>query len=238
MPNNFPHFPSKSLLALAFCAALATGQKNPGQDKAAAPQDKSAINRSEIQALYFSGEFEPLIALLENMRHQRRLRDREDSVFIFKYLGVIYGADEATRKKAESFLFQLLKLKPNADLTDMGVGDNIETLFQRVRDRYAKTYRDTTFDRQREIILQQWKADSLKRDSLRRAEAAAPAEVSEPMPPAESKAVAPAPDKDRRKLWIWAAAGGAAVAATAGLILALAPDGPEAEIDTVLTPVR
>jgi hypothetical protein len=225
MPKIVPHF---LLMALALSAALVAAPTDP------APSGKKpGFNKSEIQALYCSGEFDPLLALLENLRQQRRLRDREDSVFIFKYLGVVYGADDATRKKAESFLYQLLKLDPKADLADLVVGESIETIFNKVRERYEKAYRDTTFDRQREIILQQWAADSLRRDSLRQAEAA----DEKPAPAATTEKASPEPAKNRRRMWIWAAAGGGAVLATAGLILAFSGE-PEKQVDTVLTPIR
>ena len=219
----------KLLVTATLLSPLAALSKNPPAAAATpapaqTPTKDAGFNKSEIQARYFNGEFEPLISLLEHLRYQRRLQDKEDSLFIFKYLGVVYGADEATRQKAESFMYAMLKLNPGADLTDMGVGDNIENLFKKVRERYQQTYRDTTFDKQKQIILQQFTIDSLHRDSVQRAKAAASA-------PAGREA------GDKRK-WMWAAIGGGVLVATVGTIIAFSGDAPARQVDSIVTPIK
>ncbi len=232
-----------SALFLLPVLALSGNSPPPAPEPAAAPA-VSSFNKSEIQGLYLAGDFEALVALLENLRYEHRLHDREDSIFIFKYLGVIYGADEGTRKKAESFLYDLLKLDPNANLTDLGVGMNVENIFEKVRRRYEQNYHDTTFDKQKQIILRQWAADSVRRDSVRRALAAHPESANsaasslaaaKTSPPGSTAAAPAAAEPERRNhTWMWVAAGGVVAVAVVGVIVA-ASGGSNNKVDTVLT---
>jgi hypothetical protein len=58
---------------------------------------------------------------------------REDSIFVFKYLSVIYAADSSTRAKAESYMVQLLKLMPTIELLDLYISDNIQAIFNNIK---------------------------------------------------------------------------------------------------------
>jgi hypothetical protein len=53
---------------------------------------------------------------------------REDSIFVFKYLSVIYAADSTTRLKAESYMVQHLRLMPTIELVDLYISDNIHAI--------------------------------------------------------------------------------------------------------------
>lgn len=95
--------------------------------------DKPAISYS-----YFEGDFYRILPPLEAWRASRATKNREDSIFVYKYLSVIYAADSSTRNKAESYMVQLLKLMPTIELVDMYISDNIESIFKNVQEKYLK----------------------------------------------------------------------------------------------------
>jgi hypothetical protein len=138
-------------LFMAICAMAAwsatpqsaTPPKKAASKNSTVKKQTDALDKKTAKELYMSGEFDQLLALLENVRRERHLRDRDDSVFIYKYLGVVYGADTTTRRKAESFLYQMLRLDPKQDLVDLEVGDAIQTMFRDVRKRYDRTTKDS-----------------------------------------------------------------------------------------------
>jgi hypothetical protein len=58
---------------------------------------------------------------------------RADSAFAFKYLGVAYAAEVATREKGKYFFYQLLKTDRKADLLDLFVSESVNELFRNTR---------------------------------------------------------------------------------------------------------
>jgi hypothetical protein len=188
----------------------AAGNPPPASKAAGAAKGAKPVDRNEVLSLYMEGDFETLVALLENIRRERQLRDREDSIFIYKFLGVIYGADERTKRKAESFLYQMLELDPNEDLSALGVGQSVQKIFERARTR-------------------------VKPDSSRAAMKPAPA--AEPSAPASVPASTPAPAQapvaaaqpasaSGVPKWVWYASGGAvaAVVVVGAIVLSQDPD--------------
>jgi hypothetical protein len=93
--------------------------------------DKTAISKA-----YFEGDFHRILPPLEAWRTSRATKSREDSIFVYKYLSVIYAAEPATQKKAESYMVQLLKLMPTIELVDMYISDNIEAIFKDVQGKF------------------------------------------------------------------------------------------------------
>jgi hypothetical protein len=196
--------------------------------KAAAPSGRALsrkpLNRNEILSLYLSGEFETLVSLLENIRRERQLRDREDSVFIYKFLGVIYGSNENTRRKAESFLYQMLKLDPQEDLSALGVGDSVESIFDRVRLRFSKA-----------------KDDSLAALGIKsmRPAASPPATVATPAPVIQTAPAPVAAAEPRKPVpgWVWLTGGGVAAAALVTTFV-LVNQQPDPHVHTIPDTLR
>jgi hypothetical protein len=96
------------------------------------------LNKNEISRAYFEGDFRRILPPLEAWRTSRATKTHEDSIFVYKYLSVIYAADSSTRNKAESYMVQLLKLMPTIELVDMYISDNIEAIFKDVQGKYIK----------------------------------------------------------------------------------------------------
>ncbi len=173
-----------------------------------------------------SGEFETLVALLENVRRERQLRDREDSVFIYKFLGVIYGANENTRRKAESFLYQMLKLDAKEDLSTLGVGDSVEAIFDRVRVRFGRAH-----------------ADSLAVLGIKPDAASSRISATSPTPSSNDslklKSAAPLATETRHPIpkWAWIASGGVATAAIVTTVV-LFNQQPDPHVHTLSDTLR
>ncbi len=177
-----------------------------------------------------SGEFETLVALLENVRRERQLRDKEDSIFIYKFLGVIYGANENTRRKAESFLYQMLKLDATEDLSTLGVGDSVEAIFDRVRVRFGRAHADSLA------------ALGIKSDPGMATNA--PATSVAPATPnstnnIQPNSVSPQAAEPRRPIpkWAWIAGGGVATAAVV-TTLVLFNQQPDPHVHTLSDTLR
>lgn len=101
--------------------------------------DKDAISRA-----YFEGEFSRILPPLEAYRQSfPASATKDDSIFVYKYLSVIYAADPSTRNKGESCMVQLIKMKPTIELIDLYISDNIEAIFKNVKQSYEKQQKYT-----------------------------------------------------------------------------------------------
>ncbi len=96
------------------------------------------LDKSTIRKSYFEGDFNRILPPLEAWRTSRATKNRDDSIFVYKYLSVIYAADSTTMNKAESFMVQLIRLMPTIELVDMYISDNIESIFKNVQEKYLK----------------------------------------------------------------------------------------------------
>lgn len=84
----------------------------------------------EVQRRYFEGEFESLRDSLEVYRKTRAELTDADRALLYQYLGVLYGAQPESRKKAESYFFQWLKINPDATLVRLFVSDGVQAIFE------------------------------------------------------------------------------------------------------------
>ena len=134
----FYRIASANLLAAAFaCLPVLThaafGFKLDGT------LDKEAISHA-----YFEGEFSRILPPLEMYRQSfPASATKEDSIFVYKYLSVIYAASPQTRQKGESCMVQLIKMKPTIELIDLYISDNIEAIFKNVKQSYEQQQKYT-----------------------------------------------------------------------------------------------
>lgn len=130
---RFKKFPSTAWVGL-LCLSLAFDCFGAFGFKLDGTLDKEAISHA-----YFEGEFSRVLPPLEMYRQSIPANaTREDSIFVYKYLSVIYAADSTTRPKAESFMVQLIKLMPTIELIDLYISDNIQAIFKNVKSEYLK----------------------------------------------------------------------------------------------------
>jgi hypothetical protein len=146
--------------------------------------DKPALSKA-----YFESDFERITLPLETWRQGiADNKTRDDSIFVFKYLSVIYAANPATKEKSRSFMFQLLTLAPTIEILDMYASDEIEHMFRSVKREMKErnTYISTH--------------DDLGKEKPK---------------PATQDSVAVKPKDSHSSAWAWWVMGGAGVAAVA-----------------------
>lgn len=115
----------KSLLLAAALAASAAAE---------------ILDHQKIHALYADGEFEKVIKEIEGFEARNKTYTHNDSAFVARYLAVVYSANPATREKGKFYMYQLLKLQPEAQLMGMYANEEIEKLFERMKTEYYAKY--------------------------------------------------------------------------------------------------
>jgi hypothetical protein len=63
----------------------------------------------------------------------------EDSVFLFKHLGVMHAAKYETREKGKHYMVKLLEVEPTAKILDMYASDMIYMIFKNIKDELDAT---------------------------------------------------------------------------------------------------
>jgi hypothetical protein len=132
----------------------------------AAAQAKSAdasapLDQKGIHAAYGEGDFERVIAAIDSFTQANKTYSQGDSVFIAKHLAVIYTANPATREKGKNYMFRLLNLLPSAKIVDMFVSDEIDHIFEKVREEYVVRKRMTGQDAPSHQESNQYAVDKL-----------------------------------------------------------------------------
>lgn len=110
-----------------------------------APAIKALDNKldtAHIHKTYIDGDFDLAIELIEDAMKYGGPFSHEDSIFIFKHLGVMHTAKYETREKGKHYLMQLLHVEPTAKLMDMYASDMIYMIFKNLRDEFESTRPD------------------------------------------------------------------------------------------------
>ncbi len=108
--------------------------------KAAAPSTVAPVlsgNRLDqvtVKRLYGDGDFDQAISMLENFEKSQKQFTREESLTVYKFLGVMYSATPATREKGKSYFYKLLKVDPDAKILDMYVSIVVQDIFKNTLD--------------------------------------------------------------------------------------------------------
>jgi hypothetical protein len=97
---------------------------------------RAAWDTSSIHKQYIEGDFEEAIDQLETGLNYVSPLSHEDSVFIFKHLGVMYTSKYETREKGKKFMMRLLEVEPTARIMDMYASDMIYMIFKNIQDEY------------------------------------------------------------------------------------------------------
>ncbi len=106
------------------------------------------LDTEAVSAAYMDAEFESIKKGLENfLKRSGAAIAPEEKAIAFKYLGVIYGADERTVAKSETYFHLMLELAPNIQIIDMYPSDRVKAIFERVKIEFmAKKEYDTKYD--------------------------------------------------------------------------------------------
>ena len=110
---------------------------------ASAPMEASngpRLDSAKVHMLYVEGEFDQAINILEANLRDTRQYNHNDSVFIYKHLGVMYAATDATREKGRYYMHRLLMVEPTAKIMDMYASDMIYMIFKNIQEEYEATH--------------------------------------------------------------------------------------------------
>jgi hypothetical protein len=94
------------------------------------------LDQKRIHGDYNNGDFDRVTNVLEGFMKRNTRWVHSDSVFIAKHLAVVYSANPDTREKGKFYMFRLLQLVPSAKLVDMFVSDEIDRIFEKVREEF------------------------------------------------------------------------------------------------------
>ncbi|MBW8887629.1 MAG: hypothetical protein JF616_07715 [Fibrobacteres bacterium] len=177
---------------------------------APAPQSESKgprLDSARVHTLYVEGEFDQAINVLEANLRDTRQYNHNDSVFIYKHLGVMYAASDATREKGRYYMHRLLLVEPTAKIMDMYASDMIYMIFKNIQEEYAETH---------EHSAQPDSGDAMLRVSGRPHE-----------PESHEPAAAREEPKKSGSGYVWLGAAAVAVAASAATLYYLAEEKPK-----------
>jgi tetratricopeptide (TPR) repeat protein len=112
----------KTLLSMAIAFLFWSGSE--------AANSKHPLNQALVKKYYGDGDFDPAIAILEDFQKTNATFSREESLMVYKYLGVMYCADQGSREKGKSYFYKLLKIEPEAKILDMYVSIVVQDIFK------------------------------------------------------------------------------------------------------------
>jgi hypothetical protein len=190
-------------IGAGFAAPVEKATQSPLASKADAPSSRY-LDKKRIHELYSDGDFDMAVAIIDSFTRGNPAYPKDDSVFVAKHLAVIYSANPNTREKGKGYMFQLLDLLPSAKIVDMFVSDEIDRVFQKVREEYA--VRLSMMGRDPRTSMQPKKY---------------PPEGSTGSPPGDSAAPIAAPKKASKSRLAYWVAGGTALAVGAGALVYL-----------------
>ncbi len=98
------------------------------------PLSKQPLDYAAVKSYYNDGDFQPAIDMLEEFQKTHSTYAREESLTVYKYLGVMYCADQGTREKGKSYFYKLLKIDPEAKILDMYVSIVVQDIFKSTLD--------------------------------------------------------------------------------------------------------
>ena len=206
---------SAVILVWFMCLQGRVCAKDSGAIPASPPQ---SLDQKAIHLAYIEGEFESVVNAIESFTKANRTYSRSDSVFIAKHLAVIYTANPDTREKGKNYMFRLLDLLPSAKIVDMFVSDEIDRIFEKVREEYVVRQESLGFGAPTKLESNRYAIEKLS--------------AKDPLKAGQNPSSTPKPAAGRKKgispgmYWI---AGGAALAAIGGTLVYLLQDEKPAD---------
>jgi hypothetical protein len=152
-------------LPLMVQAAPAPSAPAAQETQAPAPKGPDTVDVKRVHAEYGDGNFETVVQILEDYRARHDHYRVADSVVIAKYLGVIYAANPDSREKGKYWLYRMLQLDPGQDLVDLYVGEEVQGVFDKVRQEFVvrRNYRGINDTRLNKAIAE---GEPPKRDTV------------------------------------------------------------------------
>lgn len=127
---------SLALSAIASAQTVPYPAKTAALDAVASSSAPDTIDRKKVHAEYGDGNFETVVKILEDYRARHAVYRSADSVFMAKYLGVIYASNPDSREKGKYWLYKMLQIDPSSNLVDLYVGEAVEHTYEKVRQEF------------------------------------------------------------------------------------------------------
>ena len=125
-----------SFIALFLVAGTVAAAPKSKPKASATPAANARMDTVIIHKLYVEGDFDEAIERLDRGLKYSGSFSHQDSVFIFKHLGVMYTSKYETRELGKKFMMQLLEVEPTARIMDMYASDMIYMIFKNIQDEY------------------------------------------------------------------------------------------------------
>jgi hypothetical protein len=209
-------------LLLAWLACSAAWAKPPAKAKSIKENPPVTsqsvhpfVDSNKVHQLYMDGEFDAAITMLEDNLKSARQLHHDDSVFIYKHLGVMYAAQYETREKGKYYMVRLLEVEPSAKIMDMYASDMIYMIFKNIQEEYVQKRRRISADNREES----------RRDSL------ANSDPGRGTPKAESQPKSGSTTRSGTKKWIWTGVAAAALVGGIGAFFLLNDTAPEKVVE-------
>lgn len=100
------------------------------------PKNSHMLDTAAIHRIYLEGDFDVAIDRVETALRYGGPFSHEDSIFIFKHLGVMYAAKYETREMGKQNMLRLLQVEPTARILDMYASDMIYMIFKNIQDEF------------------------------------------------------------------------------------------------------
>ncbi len=175
------------------------------------------LEQKKIHQAYNDGNFEIVTHDIELFQKTHKTYSESDSIFIAKHLAVVYSANPATREKGKYYMFRLLEMLPSAKLIDMYVSDEIDRIFEKVREEFVTHQKDFGVDSTRMSMPERAPVNQ-NRSETGEATSATAAKPTDKAPEPPASAAASHPQKSSGNKTGWIAAGVGVV--TVGLVAA------------------
>ena len=96
------------------------------------------LDQKRVHFAYKDGDFDIVSQELEKYARDFKGRKwlREDSIFLYKHLAVVYTASPETREKGKYFIISMLRIMPSAEILDMYVSEEVDRIFLRTRQEF------------------------------------------------------------------------------------------------------
>jgi hypothetical protein len=172
------------------------------------------LDQKKIHSDYNDGNFETVVKDIEKFQKMNAEYSRADSLFIAKHLSVVYSADPATREKGKYYMYRLLEMLPSAKLIDMYVSDEIDRIFDKVKEEFV--LRQKSFGVDSSQLAMPSRAPANAPDSQSNGVATTPPAQS----PDKKSAEASGSKSDNKSLWIIAGVSAAAAGVAVAYLLA------------------
>lgn len=180
---------------------------------AALPLDQEAV-----RSYYGDGDFGPAIGLLEDFQKTHSRFTREESLTVYKFLGVMYCADQATREKGKTYFYKLLQVDPQAKILDMYVSIMVQEIFRGTLDELMGEQSQRPTGQRTAAVSGMGASDGAK--------------TAGPASNANETGTQPALVRPRHPAWYWWAGGVGLAAGAAGGFYLLAQSSHSSSSDT------